>query len=69
MSAKTNKYGIPVWEKALLNISEATEYFNIGRDKINQIIDEKEYLSLRIGKKKMIKREKMLKFLEQSYSI
>ena len=39
MSENANK-NVPIWEKYLLTIKEAAQYFNIGENKLYRIVDE-----------------------------
>lgn len=34
------KKEVPIWEKYVLTIEEASAYFQIGRDKLHRIIEE-----------------------------
>lgn len=57
---------IPIWEKYLLTIEEATIYFNIGDKKLREFIKENpraDYL-LHNGNKTLIKREKFEKTID-----
>lgn len=55
---------VPVNQKFTLTISEACEYFNIGENKIREMIkDPLCDFCLHIGKKNLIKREKMENYL------
>ena len=55
---------VPVWEKELLSVKEAAAYFGIGENKLREITDDSECQSvLWVGSKRLIKREKMKKYL------
>ena len=55
---------VPVWEKELLSVKEAAAYFGIGENKLREITDNPESQSvLWVGSKRLIKREKMKKYL------
>lgn len=55
---------VPVWEKELLSVKEAAAYFGIGENKLREITDNPECQSvLWVGSKRLIKREKMKKYL------
>ena len=60
---------IPIHVKPFLNVTEAVEYFGIGKNKIMSLTDENKDLVVYNGNKRLIKREKMFKFLNESYSI
>ncbi len=61
---------IPLWHKWNLTVDEATKYFNIGEAKLRELIDDPrcEFV-LFVGKKRLIKRVKFEKYLEEEYSI
>ena len=59
---------IPYWEKYMLTLREAAEYFHIGEKKMRQIVEENmdaEFL-LTSGNRIMIKRKLFEKFLDSS---
>lgn len=38
---ESKKNVVPIWEKILLTIEEASAYSNIGRDKLTELVTEK----------------------------
>jgi len=59
---------IPYWEKYMLTLREAAEYFHIGEKKLRQIVDENmdaDFL-LTSGNRIMIKRKLFEEFLDSS---
>lgn len=61
---------VPIEGKALLTIEEAAAYTGIGQHKLRQISDNEQCnFVLWNGSKRLLKREKLLKYLENSYSI
>ncbi len=63
---RTNE--IPYWEKYMLTLREAAEYFHIGEKKIRQIADENmdaKFL-LESGNRVMIKRKLFEEFLDHA---
>ena len=59
---------IPYWEKYMLTLREAAEYFHIGEKKMRQIVDENmdaDFL-LTSGNRIMIKRKRFEEFLDSS---
>ena len=61
---------MPIWEKANLTIEEAAAYFGIGENKLRTMTDgENCPFVLWVGSKRLIKRRKFEKFLEEQYSI
>ncbi len=64
------KIQIPVCEKVLLTLDEASELFNIGRAKLKELTEERGCnFVLFNGNKRLIKRESFSKFLENTYSV
>lgn len=62
---------VPVWEKYMLTIQEASAYFNIGDKKLRKLIDENkdaDYIMTN-GTKHLIKRKLFEKFMDQTSSI
>ena len=59
---------IPYWEKYMLTLREAAEYFHIGEKKMRQIVDENMDASfiLTSGNRLMIKRKRFEEFLDSS---
>ena len=59
---------IPYWEKYMLTLREAAEYFNIGEKKMRQIVDD--YLDanflLESGNRIMIKRRLFEEYLDRA---
>ena len=61
---------VPIREKANLTIEEATAYFGIGTNKLRAMTDGANCpFVLWVGSKRLIKRRKFEKFLEEQYSI
>ena len=64
---------MPVWEKYLLTIKEASEYFNIGENKMYRIVNdylESEYkFVVQNGNRMMINRKKLSYLLFKTASI
>lgn len=61
---------VPIQFKALLTLPEAAEYFNIGVNKLREITEESNcpYVVF-IGKKRLIKRERLEKYLNEVYEL
>ena len=59
---------IPYWEKYMLTLREAAEYFHIGEKKMRQIVDENidANFLLESGNRIMIKRKLFEEFLDNS---
>lgn len=62
---------VPIQDKFLQTIDEAAEYFGIGTDKIKAITNDGEGMKcvLYNGRKRLIKRKEMEKFLSSQYEI
>lgn len=61
---------VPLESKPLLTLKEASRYTGIGINKLRDMSNERNcnYV-LFVGRKRMFKREALLKFLEESYSV
>lgn len=63
---KKTKCCVPIQEKFNLTIEEATQYFNIGRDKLYELVNEEGCkFVLHNGRNILIKRTLFEKHLEQ----
>ena len=61
---------IPVNEKYLLNIDEASAYFGIGKCKLRELTnDERCPFVIYVGSKRLINRKKCEKYLDDTYSL
>lgn len=62
---------IPFWERYMLTIREAAEYFHIGEKKMRQIVEEYEDADFIImnGNRAMIKRKNFEKFLDTATAV
>ena len=60
---------IPFCFKALLSVEEAAHYTGIGLNKLRVILADNPELSLWNGNRRMVKREKFEKFLENTYTL
>ena len=62
---------VPLWEKYILTIQEAAEYFHIGEKKLRKLVEERtdaDYLIMN-GNLVMIKRKLFEKYLDESASV
>lgn len=59
---------IPYWEKYMLTLREAAEYFHIGEKKMRQIVDENMDANfiLTSGNRIMVKRKLFEEYLNQA---
>lgn len=61
---------IPFGENANLTLEEAAAYFSIGQQKLRDLTDNEDCdFVLWIGSKRLIKKNKFLKYIEEQYSI
>ena len=59
------KQAVPIWEKTNLTIDEAAAYFGIGTNKLREITSNPDCdFVIWIGTKRLIKRAKLKKYLE-----
>lgn len=66
----TKKVPIPIWEKVTITINEAAEYSSIGINKIYEMTSNPLCpFVLHVGKKRLIKRQEFVKYLEQNIEI
>lgn len=64
------KQEVPIWEKLILTIDEASDYSNIGTNTIRQLLaDPNCEFRLYVGRKKLVKRKAFEKYLEEVYAI
>ncbi|WP_305180547.1 excisionase [Ileibacterium valens] len=61
---------IPIWEKELLTVTEASQLFNIGQNRLRLLASEDQGdLVLRVGVKILFKRDRLKEYLTTEYSI
>lgn len=66
----SNKCEVPIWIKQNLTLEEATAYFGIGQTKIKQMTNSEDCpFVLWNGTKRLVKRKKMEKYLDNLYSL
>lgn len=68
-----NTIEVPIWERFLLTVKEASLYFNIGENKLHRLVNDymdSEYkFVIQNGGRAMIKREKFEKFLNDTTTV
>ena len=74
MNEKSEKnQNVPIWQKYMLTVDEATQYFGIGEKKIRNLISENVdtdfCFTVQIGNKSLINRRKFEDFLNQITSL
>lgn len=60
---------IPLSDKFLLTLNEASAYFNIGVCRLRELSDEKPEFVLWCGGKRLLRRKVMEVYFENQYSI
>lgn len=61
---------VPLWEKSSLTINEAAEYCGVGRAKLRELATREDCsFVLYVGKKQLIRREKLDEYLDRAYSV
>lgn len=61
---------IPIWEKVTLTVEEASEYSNIGINRISSMLNEISCpFVLRVGNKRLVKRKEFEHYIEKSNEI
>lgn len=70
MNKEEKRTIVPVWERRLLTLEEASAYSGIGRGTLKTISDDPscEFV-LWIGRKRMFKRTKLDRYIDEAYSI
>lgn len=71
MEVRGNRDNVPIWEKYILSINEAAEYFNIGEKKLRKLADDyfdQGFVLMNAGRK-MIKRKKFEEFINDTNTI
>ena len=61
---------VPVWEKVALTVEEASEYSNIGLNKIREMMkDTSQDFVLAVGGRKLIKRKEFERYISKTREI
>ena len=64
---------VPIWEKYMLTVDEASQYFGIGEKKIRMLIAEnlstEECFTVQVGNKSLVNRKKFEHFLNKTTSL
>jgi len=69
-NASENKIVVPLECRPLLTLKEASIYTGIGINKLREMSNERDcnYVFF-VGNKRMFKREALLRFIEEAYSV
>ena len=67
----SNKPSVPVKDKFLQTLNEASEYFGIGVNRLRELTDKPEVMNciLYVGNRRMIKRKNMEDYLSRQFEI
>ena len=69
-NTKNMQSNVPLESRPLLSLKEASVYTGIGINKLREISDDSNCdFVLFVGRKRMFKREALVKFLEKVYSV
>ena len=69
-SGERHKREVPIWERSLLTLNEASDYTGIGVNKLRALISKpNSKLIMWVGSRKMIKRRKLDEFIDDAISI
>ncbi len=61
---------VPVWKKSTLTLDEAAAYSGIGKNKLRTLTDKEDCnFVLWIGSKRLIKRELLVEYIREAFSI
>ena len=61
---------VPIWEKTILTLKEASAYSGLGINKLRDMSNEKNCpFVLFVGAKRMIKRKQLDEYLAKCYSV
>lgn len=61
---------VPIWERTLLTVYEASDYTGIGINRLRMLADKpNSQLIIWVGSKKMFKRKKLDEYLENALSV
>lgn len=58
---------VPIWEKYMMTVREAAEYFGIGEHKLRELLDDnvEKNLSVWNGNRQLIRRKRFEEFLDE----
>lgn len=68
IKTRQKKREVPIHERLLLSVNDASDYTGIGINTIRRIANNNN-LILWVGSRKMIKRKKLEEYIDRTYSI
>jgi excisionase family DNA binding protein len=70
MAKNEKEVNVPIWLKVNLTIEEAAAYTGVGVNKLRELSDSDSCdFVLWIGRKRLLKRQKLEEYLENAFSI
>ena len=67
---KSKQREVPIWERSLLTINEASDYTGIGINRLRSLTSNRNCdLVIWVGSKRMFKRKKLDEYLENASTI
>ena len=67
---KSKQREVPIWERSLLTINEASDYTGIGINRLRSLTSNRNCeLVIWVGNRRMFKRKKLDEYLENASSI
>jgi excisionase family DNA binding protein len=67
---KSKQREVPIWERTLLTINEASDYTGIGINRLRRLTSYRNCdLVIWVGNRRMIKRKKLDEYLENSTTV
>ena len=67
---KSKQREVPIWERSLLTINEASDYTGIGINKLRSLTSSRNCdLVIWVGSRRMLKRKKLDEYLENTSTI
>ena len=67
---RIRKRNVPIWERSLLTILEASDYTGIGINKLRRIAaNSQSNLVIYVGSQKMFKRKNLDEYLDRTASV
>lgn len=68
--SKQKNHEVPIWERTLLTIPEASDYSGLGINTLRRLLDKpNSNLILWVGSRKMVKRKKLDEYLNNAISV
>ena len=67
---KSKQREVPIWERSLLTINEASDYTGVGINRLRSLTSNRNCeLVIWVGSKRMFKRKKLDEYLENASTI